>query len=71
MFEWGVAAFLVFAGLIAGLGIYWGKRDPSTAPFLPSIEGLFQLGRIRVGREDREQPEEREKNKDGSQPGSK
>ena len=70
-FEWVVAAVIVVVGLIAGIGIYWGNRDPSTAPYKPSIAGLFQLGRVRVGREEHDEPEEREKNKNGSRPGSK
>jgi hypothetical protein len=63
--EWVVSAGIVVVGLVAGIGLYWGNRDPSVAPYKPSIAALFQLGRVRVGREDFEKHETK---KDGSEP---
>ena len=48
---WGVVTFFVVSGAIFGIAIFWGKSDRTLSRYMPSISGLFTLGRIRAGRE--------------------
>ncbi len=47
-FEWAIAAGMFLIGLTAAITIYLGRRNPETAPYLPSIAGAFHVGRVRT-----------------------
>jgi hypothetical protein len=63
-YEWLVAAFLLGAGLLAAIGLFWGNQDPTVANYKPGIGGMFTIGRIRARRDERDR---RQQNDSGSQ----
>jgi hypothetical protein len=64
--EWWAAIGLGSAALIGGIGVWLGKRDPSTAPYNPGV-GRMPGGLYQLGRELREK-ESKEADGDGGKP---
>ena len=67
--EWMVAAVLVFAGLIAAVGLLWGLRDPITRRYKPGVGGLFFIGRRILRPEFDEERDKDKKDTNGGGPG--
>jgi hypothetical protein len=69
VFEWLVAVGLLLAGLTAAIGIFLGRRDPQTRPFLPGVAGLFTIGRLRLRPDPRHEHNKADQDKKDGQPG--
>jgi hypothetical protein len=75
--EWFVVGGLLLAGLVGGIGIFLGRRDPETRPYLPSIAAEFQIGRVQSHpdpsheRERDDQHDNSGKDKKNDRPGSR